>query len=35
MLHAFTKNTNGVDRKAMDTVQDRHKTMLQIVKSRK
>ncbi|MGK6313866.1 type II toxin-antitoxin system RelE/ParE family toxin [Neorhizobium sp. DT-125] len=35
ILHAFTKTTNGVDRKAMETVQDRHKTMMQIVKSRK
>jgi phage-related protein len=32
ILHAFTKTTNGVDRKAMDTVKQRYKEMMQIVR---
>lgn len=28
ILHSFTKTTNGVDRKAMDTAKRRYKTML-------
>lgn len=32
VLHAFTKTTNGVDKKAMDTVKDRYKEMMAIVR---
>jgi phage-related protein len=32
VLHAFTKTTNGVDKKAMDTVKDRYKEMMGIVR---
>lgn len=32
VLHAFTKTTNGVDRKAMDTVKDRYKEMMAILR---
>jgi len=35
ILHAFTKTTNGVDRKAMDTVKKRHKEMMQIIEDEK
>ena len=31
VLHAFTKTTNGVDRKAMATVKDRYKEMMAIL----
>lgn len=34
ILHAFTKTTNGVDRKAMATVEERYKTMMKIVAER-
>lgn len=34
VLHAFSKTTNGVDRKAIATVEDRHKAMMQIVRGR-
>lgn len=32
ILHAFTKTTNGVDRKAMDTVSQRYKMLTQLVR---
>lgn len=32
ILHSFTKTTNGVDRKAMDTANKRYKTMLAEIK---
>jgi len=32
MLHSFTKTTNGVDRKAMDTAKKRYKAMLAEIK---
>ncbi len=32
VLHAFTKTTNGVDRKAMATVKERYKLMMAIVR---
>jgi phage-related protein len=32
ILHAFTKTTNGVDKKAMDTVRNRYKEMMAIVR---
>ncbi|TPK57248.1 type II toxin-antitoxin system RelE/ParE family toxin [Mesorhizobium sp. B2-4-19] len=35
VLHAFTKTTNGVDRKAMKTAKERYKEMLKIIKGRK
>lgn len=35
ILHAFTKTTNGVDRKAMDTVEDRYKAMMKLVREEK
>ncbi|CDX58113.1 conserved hypothetical protein [Mesorhizobium plurifarium] len=35
VLHAFTKTTNGVDRKAMKTAKERYKEMLKIIKERK
>jgi phage-related protein len=31
ILHAFTKTTNGVDRKAMETVKERYKEMMLII----
>ncbi|WP_244508401.1 MULTISPECIES: hypothetical protein [unclassified Mesorhizobium] len=34
-MHAFTKTTNGVDRKAMKTAKARYKEMLKIIKERK
>ncbi|WP_299205417.1 type II toxin-antitoxin system RelE/ParE family toxin [uncultured Amphritea sp.] len=33
ILHAFTKTTNGVDRKAMDTASKRYKDMMEEVRS--
>jgi len=33
ILHAFTKTTNGVDRKAMKTAKARYKTMLADIKA--
>lgn len=35
ILHAFTKTTNGVDRKAMNTARERYKEMLERIKLRK
>lgn len=35
VLHAFTKTTNGVDRAAMKTVEERYKAMMAEVKARK
>lgn len=35
ILHAFTKTTNGVDRKAMKTAKERYKEMLKVIKERK
>jgi phage-related protein len=32
VLHAFTKTTNGVDKKAMETVKDRYKEMMVVVR---
>jgi phage-related protein len=32
VLHAFTKSTNGVDRKAMATVRERYKEMMAILR---
>lgn len=32
ILHSFTKTTNGVDRKAMDTAKKRYKAMLSEIK---
>jgi phage-related protein len=32
VLHAFTKTTNGVDKKAMETVKDRYKDMMVLVR---
>lgn len=32
ILHAFTKTTNSVDRKAMDTAKARYKTMLERIR---
>jgi phage-related protein len=32
VLHAFTKTTNGVDRKAMTTVRERYKEMMAILR---
>jgi phage-related protein len=32
VLHSFTKTTNGVDRKAMDTAKKRYKQMIQDMK---
>jgi phage-related protein len=32
VLHAFTKTTNGVDKKAMATVKDRYKEMMAIIR---
>jgi phage-related protein len=34
ILHAFTKTTNGVDRRAMDTAQKRYSEMMQVVRER-
>ena len=33
VLHSFTKTTNGVDRKAMDTAKKRHKDMIREIKN--
>lgn len=33
ILHAFTKTTNGVDRKAMDTASKRYKDMMEEVRA--
>ncbi|MGO7361616.1 type II toxin-antitoxin system RelE/ParE family toxin [Rhizobium leguminosarum] len=35
VLHAFTKTTNGVDRPAINTVEERHKLMMAKVRARK
>lgn len=35
VLHSFTKTTNGVDRKAMRTVETRHKQMLDLIRIEK
>ncbi|WP_312867258.1 type II toxin-antitoxin system RelE/ParE family toxin [Rhizobium sp. RHZ02] len=35
VLHAFTKTTNGVDRAAMKTVDERFKAMMKEVNARK
>ncbi|MCY0093122.1 type II toxin-antitoxin system RelE/ParE family toxin [Hoeflea ulvae] len=35
ILHAFTKTTNGVDRKAMRTAQQRYKEMIALIAERK
>ncbi|TBY57297.1 type II toxin-antitoxin system RelE/ParE family toxin [Rhizobium leguminosarum bv. viciae] len=35
VLHAFTKTTNGVDRTAMKTVEERYKAMMAEVNARK
>lgn len=32
VLHAFTKTTNAVDRKAMQTLESRYKAMMEIVR---
>ena len=32
MLHAFTKTANGVDRKAMSTVEERYKMLMALVR---
>lgn len=32
VLHAFTKTTNGVDRKAMQTLESRYKALMDIVR---
>lgn len=34
VLHAFSKTTNGIDRKAMSTVEDRYKIMMDLVRGR-
>ncbi|WP_331375565.1 type II toxin-antitoxin system RelE/ParE family toxin [Sinorhizobium chiapasense] len=35
LLHAFTKTTNGVDKKAMNTASERYKEMLRQIKENK
>lgn len=34
VLHAFTKTTNGTDRKAIQTVEGRYKIMMEIVRAK-